>query len=116
MLERGLSEAFLVGALFLQPLDDVSHTEWPVGEHALHVLIVHQIRLVVVRFSVHLKLLMLQGLNEGLPGIPLFLDDGRQKVDFLKFIFAVEAVRLDEGGSVICASLLIMGNQVSLVE
>ena len=116
MLERGLSEAFLVGALVLQPLDDVSHTEWPVGEHALHVLIVHQIRLVVVRFSVHLKLLMLQGLNEGLPGIPLFLDDGREKVDFLQFVFAFKAVRLNEGGSVLCASFLVMRNQIALVE
>ena len=65
---------------------------------------------------VRLKLLVLQGLIECLRWISLFLNDRREKIDLLQFILAFKAIRLDESGSVLCASLLVMRNQIALVE
>ena len=107
---------FLIRILILQPLDDISNSERPIGEDALHVLIVHQVWLIVVRLPVRLKLLVLKGLIECLRWISLFLNDRREKIDLLQFILAVKAIRLDKSGSILCASLLVMRNQIALVE
>lgn len=69
-----------------------------------------------MRLPVRLKLLVLQGLIECLRWISLFLNDRREKIDLLQFILAVKAIRLDKSGSILCASLLVMRNQIALVE